>query len=125
MAISIKSLKNQRRPIEFNYFDESGVVTYNPGAITERLFDDVRNAVSGEDENALNQILSAILVEWDVVDEMNVMVPLRNEDGPAPELREIPIPFKSAVLSAVMEDVQGNQQRSAGRSADTSQRKGK
>lgn len=124
MPIKLADLKNQRRTIDITYFDETGVVTYAPGAITEQMFADVQKAQEGQDENALNNILAKLVTAWDVVDEAGVMIPLQNGKGPAPELAVVPIPFKAEVLRQVMADVAPNPQ-SAGTSGAGSQRKGK
>lgn len=125
MPIRLTDLKKQQRTIPVLFFDEKGEVTYNIGAITDQMFDDVRNASEAEDENSLNAILARIALDWDVLDEKGKPIPIVDDGAPAPELASIPIPFKSAVLTQIMEDVQGNPTRRKKTSGAGSFRKGK
>lgn len=125
MAITLSHLKNQRKQTEFDYFAEHCEITYNPGAFDDHVMEQIRTAVKEENDSFVNDMLATLALEWNVVDDQGIMIPLRDGGAPAVELRDIPIFFKQAALTAIMEDVQGNPQRSAGRSADTSQRKGK
>lgn len=125
MPIRLTDLKNQQRTIPVTFFDEKGEVTYNIGAITDQMFDDVRNASETEDENSLNAILARIALDWDVMDEKGEMIPIVVDDAPAPELALVPIPFKSAVLTQIMEDVSGNPTRRKKTSGGGSFRKAK
>jgi hypothetical protein len=124
MPIHLSDLKAKRRTIPITYLDETGEATYLPGEITEQMFSDMRAAQEAGDENTLNTLLSTLVYSWDVVDEAGKMIPLKNSHGPAPELSGLPIPFKSAVLTQVMEDILPNRP-SANTSGATSSRKAK
>jgi len=97
MGFSLKNLKSGRRTIEVAYFDEVGMVTYNPGQITDDM---LRTADEGEnaDENQLNKMLLQLIVAWELTDD--------GEDVPVSDdvVSSLPIPFKAAILTQVMED---------------------
>ncbi len=56
---------------------------------------------------SLNQVLAELIKSWDVFedDEQTVMFPLTPD-----RLAELPIPFRMAVLNAVLEDIRPNSQ---------------
>lgn len=136
MPIKLSDLRRQRRRLVLDVHladdtAEDGIVTvpvivvYNPGLITEQMFDDVSEAAEAEDETQLNHFLATLCVSWDVTDEDGKPIPFRDVKGkhPAPELSLVPIPFKGAILGAIMRDVQEGNLLTAGTSNGGSQPK--
>ena len=132
MPVRLADLQHQRRMIDIpvtlaegeNLVEETVKLIYNPGAITEQMFGEFRTAQAEQDENSLNKLLSRIAVEWDVIGLDEQPIPFLNGKGPHPDLSLVPIPFKSAVLSAIMEDVVPNRGSASSSGAGLS-RKGK
>ncbi len=121
MAIRLTSLVNQVAETEIVYFDEKGVVTYRPGAISDDMFETVQAAADDDNENMLNRLLIEVMVSWDVVDdEKGEMVPFTDA-----ALRGLPIPFKAAVLEQVIEAARGNSKPSSVSSRAGSRRRGR
>lgn len=108
MSIKVSALLRQEAETEIKFFDETGVVKFRPGAITDDMFETVQAAAEADDENVLNKLLAEVLISWDVVDEKGEMVPFT---GAA--LKGLPIPFKSAVLEQVIEAARGNSRPSS------------
>lgn len=121
MGFQLTDLRNMRREIEVDYFGQTGMVVYNPGAITEEMLAALRE--SSEDEQSLNGFIAKILLSWDVVDAKGVALPITDKGGlPAAELDTVPVPFKAAVMARIMEDVVPNQTTAASSGAGSRRR---
>jgi len=120
MPISLKKLQSMTDTAEIFFHGEVAEVVYRVGAITAESFDDITAAIeaAGDDGHSEVDLLIAKIVEsWDVESEPGKMLPIVDGDGaPAPELAALPIPFKSVVLTAIMEHSAEKNEKSGRRS---------
>lgn len=108
MPISFNQIANNSAKVTFRYGDDPITIEYFPGRITERTFAQL-NAFSNINENSLessfeafNEVLSSLIKAWDVYDDdaQTVMFPTTPD-----RLSELPIPFRSQVLQAILGDI--------------------
>ena len=131
MPIRLSHLKSQRKslvvPIQIDGEASELNIVYKPGVITEDTLGDAQKAADSGDGNALNILLSLVIVEWDLIDEDGEPLELIDEvtKSPSKRLGTVPIPFKSLVLNEIMEDVRGDPTTTASSSGGGSRRKGK
>jgi hypothetical protein len=132
MTLTLKKLQSMTDTVEVHFHGEKADVVYRVGAISLATFDqieDVSKAAEQDEAEAVSELdmmMAEIVESWDVEVEPGKPFPLREKDGgPAAELAELPIPFKSAVLRQVMEHAQGKGEASDQRSRRGSLRRRK
>jgi len=108
MPISFNQIANNIAKTTFQYGEDTITIEYYPGRITEKTFAQL-NMFTNIDENSLassfeafNEVLSSLIKSWDVYDDdaQTVMFPTTPD-----RLSELPIPFRSQVLQAILGDV--------------------
>ncbi len=129
MPITLFDLKRKQRTVTVTYFGDSFDVVYNPGEITDEMFDDLTGEAGEARLGQLNEMLAHILISWEVevAPTDSTPIPIHDAEGaPSPEMRSLPIPFKNAVLEAIMLDVRENPstKQSAANSGGRSRRTG-
>lgn len=108
MPISFNQIANNSAKITFQYGSDTINIEYYPGRITERtfaqlnLFANVNETSLESSFEAFNEVLSSLIKVWDVYDDdaQTIMFPTTPD-----RLSELPIPFRSQVLQAIMGDV--------------------
>ena len=108
MPISLSSIASNQATVTFRYGEDSVSVVYFPGRVTEKTLADLQGFASLTTDNvvggfgSLNETLAHLIASWDVYedDAQTVMFPLD-----AGRLSELPIPFRTQVLQAIMGDI--------------------
>jgi len=128
MPITLSKIANNSAKVSFQYGEDEVTLEYYPGRVTERTFAQLQAFSNIEDFDdvmtgfaMLNELLAgkpldaekslmgeaqptAILKLWDVLNDDGTMFPIRPD-----RLSELPIPFRFAVLKAIMGDIRPNE----------------
>jgi hypothetical protein len=100
MPISINDLRREQRTVNFDFLGDQVSVTYRPGAVTPEVEDAMQTAQERErPANGLAEVVSMLLVEWDVLDENGTAIPTDLET-----CRTLPTEFLSAIVVAIVDD---------------------
>lgn len=99
MPIRLADLRKETRPITFEFAGEPVTVSYSPGAFTPELEDEANLAEANHQLRAMAQMLSKILVAWDVMGDDGQALPVTLE-----LLRAMPAQFLAAILKGIMDD---------------------
>ena len=108
MPISFNQIANNSAKVTFRYGDDPITIEYYPGRVTEKTFAQLNMFASVNETSletsfeAFNEVLSSLIKWWDVYDDdaQTVMFPTTPD-----RLSELPIPFRSQVLEAIMGDI--------------------
>lgn len=99
MPISLAELKSNTRTVVIPYFDDAVRVTYLPSELTPTVESQIRVSAVEDDNSVMLDVLSRLIVEWDVMDG----------DEPLPHTPEVlthlPTPFLSAIFQGIREDM--------------------
>jgi hypothetical protein len=112
MPITLSKIANNEASVTFHYGEDEITLKYYPGRITEKTFAQLQafSRMEGADDviegfGKLNELLVSLLKSWDVLeDDEKTMFPIGSE-----HLAVLPIPFRVAVLQAVMRDIRPNE----------------
>jgi hypothetical protein len=101
MTLRLSQIRNhQARQISLEYSGETVAVSYNPGAVTINALDALTAGDTAQNVAAIVDGLAAFLVSWDVIDDAGAQLPVTRET-----LREMPMAFIAAVMTAVSSDM--------------------
>lgn len=100
MAMQVKKLKGDLRSTTIHYLDDSATITYRPGELTPVVENEMREAGEDGDATFLAELLSRIVVQWDLEGEDGESYPITPDD-----LSVLPSAFLLAVLTGVREDM--------------------
>lgn len=114
MGITLSKIANNSAHVTFQYGEDSVNLEYYPSHVTERTFAQLQefSRMEGAELDTiidafgkLNEMLVSLLKSWDVLeDDEKTMYPIAVE-----HLSALPIPFRLAVLQAIMGDIRPNQ----------------
>ncbi|NMC54969.1 MAG: hypothetical protein GYA48_15185 [Chloroflexi bacterium] len=100
MSIRISDLVQEERTITIMVGDEELSVTYRPKAYTPVVEDQMQSLIeSNRPGNGLAQMLSHILISWDVVDETNKPLEMTFEN-----LRKFPVSLLTLITQEINKD---------------------
>lgn len=108
MPITFSQIANNTAKVVFKYGSDTINIEYYPGRITEKSMAQL-NMFANINENSLeasfeafNELLASLIKWWDVYDDdgQTIMFPATTD-----RLPELPIPFRSQVLQAIMGDI--------------------
>ncbi|KPL70119.1 hypothetical protein ADN00_18940 [Ornatilinea apprima] len=100
MSIRISDLVQEERTITIMVGDEELSVTYRPKAYTPLVEDQMQSLMeSNRPGNGLAQMLSHILINWDVVDENNKPIETTFEN-----IRKFPVALLTLITQEINKD---------------------
>lgn len=100
MSIRISDLVQEERTITIMVGDEELSVTYRPKAYTPLVEDQMQSLMeSNRPGNGLAQMLSHILIKWDVVDENNKPIETTFEN-----IRKFPVALLTLITQEINKD---------------------
>ena len=112
MPITLLKIANNTASVTIQIGEDTVTVTYFPARVTEKTiarlqsFDGIHAGASVADVHdgmsALNETLVSLIKSWDVYEDEDhlIMFPLDPE-----RLKELPIPFRTQILGAIMQDI--------------------
>lgn len=111
MPITLNKIANDTASVTINVGEDTCTIEYYPSRITEKTFkqlqqfQNVNNDTIESGFESFNEVLSSLIKAWDVYedDQQTILYPTTPD-----RLSELPIPFRSQVLQAIMEDMRPN-----------------
>lgn len=115
MPITLNKIANDTASVTLNVGEDTCTVVYYPSRITEKTFKQLQqfqNVDQGTIEagfESFNEVLSSLIKSWDVYEDDAQMILYPTTPD---RLAELPIPFRTQVLGAIMEDMRPNREPS-------------
>lgn len=107
MPFTINTITSEIREFEPEILGETGKISYRQSAYTPAVESAMVEAANAQmPAEAAAKILSAVLVDWDLLDEKGEKIAPTYEN-----MLALPASFLSAVVSAVMEDISAKADR--------------
>lgn len=100
MPITFAQLKANLRTINVTYYDDNISITYRPSELTPRGNAEIQERIdAGDGENVVVETLCRTIVNWDIMESDDVMMPITVEN-----LSRMPGPLLLAISEAIGED---------------------
>ena len=100
MPIQLSQLKANTRTVVVAYYDDTVTVRYQPSVLTPNREAAIKAAASDNDNTAMLEAISEMVLEWDVLGDEGKPLP-RTVDV----LRELPNAFLTAIFQSIGEDM--------------------
>lgn len=104
MPIRLSDLEKDHRTCTFSVGEEKAQITYRPSAYTPELESSIMDEM---DQTRLGkmlaELLSKILIEWEIVDDQGNMIPPTKEN-----LMKFPVTVLSQIMDTVGSDLQSS-----------------
>ena len=111
MPITIAQMVTDVAQVSLEYAGQTVNISYSPGGLTEKVYADMQEWGNKAPDDivknltALNSVIMALLKDWDVYEDEAQTVKVSID---AQHLSMLPIFFRAAVLTAIMEHFSPN-----------------
>lgn len=100
MPISLSRMQSNTQTISIPYFEDTVSITYKPSEMTPVVEAQIREASNAGDEKVMLEVLSRLVVSWDVLDEKEKPIPVT-----AKTMATMPSAFLTAIFTGIRDDM--------------------